>query len=318
MVVDQEGDSARAAAVKSQSANITLIENRRNDGFAAGVNRGARETTGRYLLLLNPDTIARPGLIDTLASWLDLHPDVAVVGPRILNADGSVQPSARRFPDVTTGLGGRMSFLTRIAPDNWLSKRNLDWSRASEPVEVDWVSGACVMIRRSAFEQVGGFDEGFFSTGRMPISRRLLTAGHRTFYVPTVEAVRGLRIQPSCGLARHRRVPRSAFRYYWKHAGLVGRAVAPAVKAVLWSRMMVKLTRLHRHRNHALPHPGNEAIDVLDGHGQVQGLELHARKLRLSTRPLNHHAGTEIRLNSRTCSTFRPARSIDSTSPARV
>ena len=139
-----------------------------------------------------------------------------------------------------------MSFLTRIAPDNWLSKRNLDWSRASEPVEVDWVSGACVMIRRSAFEQVGGFDEGFFLYWEdADLCRRLLTAGHRTFYVPTVEAVHA-----GSGSSRHAAsraivaFHRSAFRYYWKHAGLVGRAVAPAVKAVLWSRMMVKLTRL--------------------------------------------------------------------------
>jgi GT2 family glycosyltransferase len=245
-VVDQESDAGAARALKAQFPSIRLIENPRNDGFAAGVNRGARETTGRYLLVLNPDTVVGPGLVDTLASWLDAHDDVAVVGPRILNADGSVQPSARRFPDVTTGLGGRMSFLTRIAPDNWLSKRNLEWSRASEPVEVDWVSGACTMIRRSAFDQVGGFDDRFFLYWEdADLCRRLLTAGHRTFYVPTVAAVHaGARSSRQAASRSIVAFHRSAFRYYWKHGGLVARALAPAVKAVLWSRMMVKLARL--------------------------------------------------------------------------
>jgi GT2 family glycosyltransferase len=246
VVVDQESDSARAASVKSRFPNITLIENPRNDGFAAGVNRGAARMKASLLLTLNPDTIVRPGLVAGLARWLDDHPDVAVVGPRILNSDGSVQPSARRFPDITTGLGGRMSFLTRIAPDNWLSKRNLEWSRASEPVQVDWVSGACMMIRRSAFDQVGGFDEAFFLYWEdADLCRRLLTAGHRTFYVPTVDAVHaGAR---SSGQAASRSIVafhRSAFRYYWKHGGLVARAFAPAVKVVLWSRMIAKLATL--------------------------------------------------------------------------
>jgi GT2 family glycosyltransferase len=246
VVVDQETDPARAASLKSQFPSITLIESPRNDGFAAGVNRGARATTGRYLLLLNPDTIATPGLMGTLASWLEAHPDVAVVGPRILNEDGSVQPSARRFPDVTTGFGGRMSFLTRIAPDNWFSRRNLEWSRASEPVQVDWVSGACVMIRRSAFEQVGGFDDGFFLYWEdADLCRRLLAAGHRTFYVPTVAAVHaGARSSRQAASQSIVAFHRSAFRYYWKHGGPVARAFAPAVKAVLWSRMMIKLATL--------------------------------------------------------------------------
>jgi hypothetical protein len=243
VVVDQESDPARVASVKSQFPNITLIANLRNDGFAAGVNRGASRTKASLLLTLNPDTIVQPGLVAGLARWLDDHPDVAVVGPRILNADGSVQPSARRFPDVTTGLGGRMSFLTRIAPDNWLSRRNLEWSRASEPVEVDWVSGACMMIRRSAFEGVGGFDDRFFLYWEdADLCRRLLTAGHRTFYVPTVAAVHaGARSSRQAASRSIVAFHRSAFRYYWKHGGLIARTVAPAVKLILWSRMMVKL-----------------------------------------------------------------------------
>jgi N-acetylglucosaminyl-diphospho-decaprenol L-rhamnosyltransferase len=248
VVVDQESDASRAKAVQARFPNITFIENPRNDGFAAGVNRGARETTARYLIVLNPDTVVQPGLIEKLASWLDTHADAAVVGPRILNIDGTIQPSARRFPDITTGLGGRMSFLTQIAPDNWLSRRNLEWSRASEPVQVDWVSGACMMIRRSAFEQVGGFDNGFFLYWEdADLCRRLRTAGLRTYYVPTVVAVHeGSRASRHAASRSIVAFHRSAFRYYWKHGGPIARVFAPAVKAVLWSRMMVKRARLGR------------------------------------------------------------------------
>jgi N-acetylglucosaminyl-diphospho-decaprenol L-rhamnosyltransferase len=248
VVVDQESDSARVAKIRERFPTATLISNRRNDGFAAGVNRGASKTSGTYLLVLNPDTVVAPGLIDTLANWLDAHPNVAVVGPRILNADGSVQPSARRFPDLTTGLGGRQSWLTRISPDNWLSRRNLDWSRASEPVDVDWVSGACMMIRRAAFDAVGGMDDRFFLYWEdADLCRRLLTAGYRTVYLPSVTAVhegsRASRHAPARSLVAFHR---SAFRYYWKHSGLVGRVCAPLVQAALWSRLLLKLALLRR------------------------------------------------------------------------
>jgi N-acetylglucosaminyl-diphospho-decaprenol L-rhamnosyltransferase len=247
VVVDQQGD-ARATIIRKRFAAATLIPNPHNTGFAGGVNRGARETTGRYLLVLNPDTVVRPGLIETLTSWLDAHSDVAVVGPRILNADGSVQPSARRFPDATTGLGGRMSFLTRVAPDNWLSRRNLAWSRASEPIQVDWVSGACMMIRRSAFDAVGGMDERFFLYWEdADLCRRLKTAGYRTMYVPTVSAVhagaRGSRHAAARSLVAFHR---SAFRYYWKHGGVLARLMAPVVLVALAARLLMKLAALKR------------------------------------------------------------------------
>ena len=95
-----------------------------NPGFAAGVNRGVRETTGEYVLLLNPDCIVasdpRP-----LASWMSAHPKAAVCGAIVREADGSIQASARRFPGITTGLAGRTSWLTRVWPRNPLTKRNL-------------------------------------------------------------------------------------------------------------------------------------------------------------------------------------------------
>jgi GT2 family glycosyltransferase len=248
VVVDQHSDAARAGTVRAQFPDVTFVSNPRNDGFAAGVNRAARYSTGRYLLLVNPDAVVADGLIDTLADWLDVHPDVAVVGPRIYNRDGSVQPSARRFPNLTTGLGGRQGWLTRNFPDNWLSRRNLEWSRASAPIEVDWVSGACMMIRRSAFEAVGGMDERFFLYWEdADLCRRLRTAGFRTMYVPTVSATHeGSRASRHAAARSLVAFHRSAFRYYWKHSSLVGRVCAPVVQLLLWTRLLVRLAVLKR------------------------------------------------------------------------
>jgi GT2 family glycosyltransferase len=248
LVVDQESDAASASTIRRQFPNITTIPNPHNEGFAAGVNRGASRASGRHLLLLNPDTVIGPALVQALAAWLNAHPDVAVVGPRIFNADGSLQPSARRFPDLTTGLGGRMTWLTRIAPDNWLSRRNLEWSRASEPVDVDWVSGACMMVRRAAFDAIGGMDDRFFLYWEdADLCRRLLTAGYRTVYLPSVSAVHeGSRASRQAAARSLVAFHRSAFRYYWKHSGLVGRVCAPLVQAALWSRLLLKLALLSR------------------------------------------------------------------------
>jgi GT2 family glycosyltransferase len=249
VVVDQQGDG-RATTIRERFPTATLISNARNTGFAAGVNRGASHARAPLLLVLNPDTVISPGLVPTLAGWLNAHPDVAVVGPRIYNTDGTVQPSARRFPDFTTGLGGRMSWLTRIAPDNWLTRRNLEWSRASHPVDVDWVSGACMMLRRSAFDAVGGMDERFFLYWEdADLCRRLLASGYRTMYVPSASAIHhGSRASRHAAARSLVAFHRSAFRYFWKHSGVAGRACAPLVQAALWSRLIVKLALLRRRR----------------------------------------------------------------------
>jgi GT2 family glycosyltransferase len=249
-VVDQESDAASLSRIREQFPNARLVPNAGNDGFAAGVNRAARHATGRYLLLVNPDTIVSPGLIQGLASYLDAHPDIGVAGPRILNADGTLQASARRFPDLSTAVGGRTSWLTRVAPDNWLSRRNLSYSQALTPVHVDWVSGACMMVRRSAFVGAGGMDEGFFLYWEdADLCCRLLRTGCRTAYLPSVSAVHA-----GASASRHAAARslvafhRSVFRYYWKHSGLVGRAFAPIVQVLLWVRLIVKLAVLRWQR----------------------------------------------------------------------
>lgn len=241
VVIDYESHETHANAVQTAFPRTRIIRSARNEGFAAGVNRGARETRGPYLLLLNPDSIPGPGLCDTLAAWMDANPSVGAIGPRIRNADGSVQASARRFPGFTTAIAGRSSWLTRVAPRNPLSRHNLPALDAAtrEPMTVDWVSGACMFVRRAAFEALGGMDEGFFLYWEdADFCRRLKHAGWQTVYYPGVTAMHA-----GGGSSRHAvdaslvAFHRSAYRLFRKHASAPLRLLSPFVLAGLRVRL---------------------------------------------------------------------------------
>jgi len=197
-----------------------FVENRSNLGFARASNQGLRLARGRHLLLLNPDTVVPTGAVGTLIRYLDEHPDVGAVGPRLLNMDGTLQYSCRRFPGWLTIFFGRYSILTRLLPQNAVSRRYLylDWDHGSV-ADVDWLTGACLMVRREVVESVGFLDEGYFLfVEDMDWCRRIRDARWKIVYVPDatlmhhVGASRGP-APPRVVLARHR----SMFRYLRKH-----------------------------------------------------------------------------------------------------
>jgi N-acetylglucosaminyl-diphospho-decaprenol L-rhamnosyltransferase len=134
-----------------------------NLGYAKAVNRGLRETTGEFVLVLNPDCVVAEGALEALHAWMAAHPRCGIAAPRILNPDGSVEWSARSFPGPWTFLFNRYSLFTRLWPGNPWSRRYLlsDWDHAS-PRAVDWVSGAAMYVRRAAVAEVGGMDEAYF------------------------------------------------------------------------------------------------------------------------------------------------------------
>ena len=183
-----------------------------NPGFGAGVNDAARLATAPMFLLLNPDVELRVPVARTLIASLERHDHVAIVGGRIREADGTIQASARRFPDLSTAFGGRTSWLTRISPGNPLSRRNLSASLGSPEtaVKVDWVSGAFTMIRADVFRGLGGFDERFFMYWEdSDLCLRALRSGWATMYEPGVEVTAPDRaIEPPCTSAIARRVSR--------------------------------------------------------------------------------------------------------------
>jgi N-acetylglucosaminyl-diphospho-decaprenol L-rhamnosyltransferase len=242
VVVDYETDP-RALTAAIGGRNVTTVPRADNLGFAAGVNLAAKQSRAPFLLLLNPDTLTDSPVVRVLEDWMVTHPDVAVAGARVFNADNSVQPSARRFPDLTTLFGGRSTWLTRRFPSNWFSRHNLVGLESHVPVDVDWLSGACFMTRRDVFDKMGGFDEGFFLYWEdADYCRRAADAGLRRMYVPTasVRHIGGRSAEYSLARAI-RAFHRSAFRMYWKHASLLGRLPAPAIAAGLWLRCELKV-----------------------------------------------------------------------------
>jgi N-acetylglucosaminyl-diphospho-decaprenol L-rhamnosyltransferase len=238
VVVDHASDAARLDAMARRHPRATFVPVAHNGGFAAGVNLAARHATAPYLMMLNPDAVAIGPVVRVLESWMRDHPDVAVVGPRVLDADGQVQASARRFPTWSTAIAGRSTWLTRHFPDNWLSRWNLPGRTASGPVDVDWLAGSCLMTSRAVFDRLGGFDEAFFLYWEdADFCHRAVRAGGRCVYVPlvAVQHVGGLSAarDPEPAI---RAFHRSAYYFYYKHSRALGRALAPFVRAALWAR----------------------------------------------------------------------------------
>jgi GT2 family glycosyltransferase len=249
-VVDHESDLAAAARVSQRFPWVTMVERTTNEGFATGVNLGVRGSSAPFLLLLNPDCVADGEAIAGLVTFAESRPEAAVIGPRILNADGSVQGSARRFPGLSTFVAGRSSWLTRSFPNNPLSRWNLPGRADSGgSMAVDWVSGACMLIRRSAFEQIGGMDERFFLYWEdADFCRRLTQRGWRIVYYPAVTVMHvGGRSSIHAYRESLAAFHASAFILFRKHASWTLQGLAPLVYLILQARLRALLF-IHRHR----------------------------------------------------------------------
>jgi GT2 family glycosyltransferase len=174
------------------------------------------------------------------------RPRAGVVGGLVRESDGAVQASARRFPDATTGLAGRTAWLSRVLPGNPLTRRNLTTTPAEGVRQVDWVSGALMLIRREVFDELRGFDERFFLYWEdADFCRRAAAAGWSTWYAPVAEVVhrtaRTSRHAPVRSLAAFHV---SAFRYYWKHGSVLAKLASPFVAAGLAGRFAARRSRV--------------------------------------------------------------------------
>ena len=167
--------------------SVRLHCNSRNIGFAAAVNQAIRRGSAPHVVLLNPDSLMDSRFFQNLISFVASNPDVGVIGPRILDGDGSVQGSARAFPTPLTAFFGRKSLFTRLFPNNRITSANVLTSRCDgiNPMCVDWVSGACMIVRRRAIDQVGLLDERFFMYWEdADWCRRMWDAGWKVLYYP--------------------------------------------------------------------------------------------------------------------------------------
>ncbi len=220
VVVDNDSRDGSREAVARRFPAARYIANDRNLGYARAVNQGLAATTGRYALVMNPDCDVRPGALGALLRCLEARADAAVVGPKILDGAGKLEYSCRAFPDHSTLLFNRYSLLTALFPRNPYSRRYLllDWDHASAR-EVDWLSGACMMVRRRAVERVGPMDEQFFMFNEdVDWCRRFKLAGWKVVYEPAAVVVHHIgasrsKVAPRVILERHR----GMIHYFHKH-----------------------------------------------------------------------------------------------------
>lgn len=221
VVVDNASHDGTTAAIRARYPTVRILEHPRNLGFASGANAGIALLDGcDAILLLNPDAVLTDDGILAAAAFLDAQQDVGVLGLRVENPDGSVQPSCRRFPSHRTALFNRHSLPTKLLPGNRWSREYLmlDWAH-DEVRDVDWVSGAAMLIHRRAIERVGVFDPGFFfSIEDVDYCRRVWGAGLRVVYWPHARVVHQVgqssRKAPLRAMAAHHA---GMWRYYRKH-----------------------------------------------------------------------------------------------------
>ena len=217
VVVDNASSDGTAAYVRTRWPGVHLIDAGGNLGFAKANNLGIRETFGELVLLLNPDTIVPPGALDGLAAELERRPDVAIVGPRIVDGEGRAELSFGRMISPLAEL--RQKLLVRgsrreVAPVRAVVERMTRRTR-----EVDWVSGACLLVRRAELEAAGLLDERFFMYAEdVDLCASIRARGHKVLFAANVQVVhlRGRSVASARG-ATERAYRRSQIAFYEKH-----------------------------------------------------------------------------------------------------
>jgi GT2 family glycosyltransferase len=189
VVVDHGSRDGTVAFVRERFPEVRLVE-QENLGLAAGWNRGLRETSGDWCLILNADAWLTPGSLERLVEFAAARPRAAIVGPRLLNPDGSLQRSVRAFPTLWR-LATEYLFLRKLAPrSGLLNGFYAGGFDHDEPRRCDWVMGSCMLVRRAAVDQVGPLDESFFLfSEETDWARRFADAGWEVWFDPSAECV---------------------------------------------------------------------------------------------------------------------------------
>jgi GT2 family glycosyltransferase len=191
-VADNGSTDGSVAAVQSSFPEVHLIANDNNLGFTKANNQILTQVHGDILVLLNPDTIILPGTFAALMQTFESDVSVGVIGPQLLNGNGSIQPSCGSFTSVWTEFLFQ-SFLFKVIPSQFpLGKQvhMLQRHRYQIKHEVDWVTGACLAIRKEVVNEIGLLDEGFFMYGEdMEWCWRAKLAGYKVIYIPAAKVI---------------------------------------------------------------------------------------------------------------------------------
>lgn len=239
--VEDNGSVDGVERVSREWGDVNLSVKESNEGYSRSVNDGLKKSRAPYVVLLNPDTVLNPGFFGKVIRCMEEDPAIGVLGPRILNPDGTIQGSARSFPTALTALFGRNSLLTRWFPDNPISRRNMLHFRSDgkTPMAVDWVSGACMVVRKEALERVGVLDERFFMYWEdVDLCRRMGDGGWKVVYDPGPAVVH--HVGGSSGKLLFRSVyefHKSCYRLVMKNSRIPKGILAPVLLPLLAARL---------------------------------------------------------------------------------
>ena len=194
IIIDNNSFDNTASYLKERYSHlrqIKIVQNEENIGFGKAINQAASLAKGQYYLILNPDTIIQEETISTLKEYLDSNPEVGMVGPKVLNADGTLQLACKRsFPTLGVALPKLLGFSRIFPKSKWAGKYNLTYLDEDEISSVDAISGSCMFIRSFLFHELKGFDERFFMFGEdLDLCSRIWKNNYEIHYVPTTQIV---------------------------------------------------------------------------------------------------------------------------------
>jgi hypothetical protein len=240
VVVDNASSDGSADAIEAAFPGVQVIRNERNLGFAGGVNVGLRASRHPLVLLLNPDTRVVGDALSRLVDYASAHPEAGIVGPRVLNEDGTLQASRFRFPSLLNQLLAATYLYQLLPGSRFFNRERLGGGNVATPAPVDAVSGCCFLVRRSVLDTVGVLDEDFFMYAEeTDLCYRAWQAGFEVHYAPVGEIVhlRGA----SSRLASRRNFleyGRSILRFFRKHRGALA---TQGARALLLLFLLVRL-----------------------------------------------------------------------------
>ncbi len=251
LIVDNNSGDSSVEMLKTRFPHVKLTENTENVGFSRACNQVIPTAQGQYVLLLNPDCEVTTNAVSRMSDYLDKNPDCGAVGPKVLNTDGTLQLACRRsFPSVKASFF-RLTYLSKLFPKSrYFSEYNLTHADPDKELEVDALSGSCMMVRKDVIDRIGLLDEDIFMFGEdIDWCWRIKELGYRVVYIPdsVVYHVHGAssRFRPVGATIN---LHRGMHVFYKKH--LAKKYWAPfniLVYAAIWSRailfIMVNLIR---------------------------------------------------------------------------
>lgn len=215
IVVDNHSIDGSQEMVKKEFPNARLIENKDNLGFSRACNQGIEESQSEYVAVLNSDTLVSPAAFGQIVDFMDKHEQAGIAGPKLLDEDGSVQLSCRNFPSFKEAAGHAFAGILNQANPYTRSYRLADWDHQTVR-EVDWVSGACMVLRKKALEEVGLFDESYFMyLEDVDLCYRMHQAGWKVYFYPDAQVThisgQSSRKRSAAAIIEHQK---SIYRFY--------------------------------------------------------------------------------------------------------